>query len=217
MLRPFTLLLRGLMSVSLVGIAATVWAQQPAKGVWLDRPAPDNWNKPGATIPRAPRGSGGLTSNTRCSDSTRRPENAVDSIAAAAGWKLYGPVQSYSGTVVINAMSDVDGMCRPLGYQTFVFVKGKYAGSLSPSPMDSRTDGSSVNVRLISPTQLFAEYSRYADADALCCPSRQSTVNYRIDTTPRGAVVVPSSVDTTSNKVSRLKRRTGHRDLASSR
>ena len=216
MSRRFMFLLRSLMSVSLVGIATTVWAQQPAKGAWLDRTTPENWNKPGTAIPRAPKGSGGLASNPRCSDSARRPENAVDSIAAAAGWKLYGPVQSYSGTVVINAMSDVDGMCRPLGYQTFVFVRGKFAGSLSPIPMDSRTDGSSVNVRLISPTQLYSEFSRYADADALCCPSRQSTANYRIDTTPKGSVLVPVSVETSSNKVSSFQR-IGQRDLASSK
>jgi hypothetical protein len=34
-----------------------------------------------------------------------------------------------------------DGMCRPRQYQDFVFVGSVFAGTLSPQPMDSRTDG----------------------------------------------------------------------------
>lgn len=32
-------------------------------------------------------------------------------------------------------------MCRPRQSQDFLFVRGMFAGTLSPQPMDSRTDG----------------------------------------------------------------------------
>ncbi|MGH9846718.1 MAG: META domain-containing protein, partial [Blastocatellia bacterium] len=107
---------------------------------------------------------------------------------------LFGPVQSYSGTSVFMAMSDVDGMCRPLGYQIFVFVNGKFAGTLSPTPMNSRADGAMGTVRLTRPDKLSAEFVRYTDADPLCCPSKTGAVDYRIDRSGKGGLVVPTGV-----------------------
>lgn len=65
---------------------------------------------------------------------------------------LYGAVQSYGPTKVVTAMSGFDGMCRPLGYQAFVCWEGRYAGTLSPAAMNSRTDGMLMNIRLVSAT-----------------------------------------------------------------
>ena len=100
-------------------------------------------------------------------------------------------------TTVLLAEASVDGMCRPWDYQAFVFVKGAFAGTLSPTLMDSRTDGALSEVRLLAPTSIEAVSLRYADADPLCCPSRLSTVRYRIEHRPeaghRGAVSVPRS------------------------
>ena len=76
---------------------------------------------------------------------------------------LYGSVQSYGLTRVVTAMSGVDGMCRPLGYQAFIYWEGRYAGTLSPTPMNSRTDGAITNIRLVSGTRIFAEFARYAE------------------------------------------------------
>ena len=78
--------------------------------------------------------------------------------------------------------------------QAFVFVGLRFAGTLSPTVMDSRTDGALAEMRFMSGYQLEAAFLRYADADPLCCPSRVSAVRYRIElpaTLPR---VVPMSV-----------------------
>ncbi|MEP7274023.1 MAG: LppP/LprE family lipoprotein [Acidobacteriota bacterium] len=184
-----------IMTLCVFAVSRGVLAQDTAKVAWLDKEL-SNWNKAGAALPRAPKGGGGLASNPRCKPTVRRAENAQDRLADAAGWTLFGPVQSHSGTVVIQAMSDVDGMCRPWGYQTFVFVNGRFAGTLSPTVMDSRTDGSLMTARLYTPSDLSAEFSRYKETDPLCCASRQSNVSYRVDITPKGPLVVPLSVET---------------------
>ena len=93
-------------------------------------------------------------------------------------------------------MAGSDGMCRPTQYNVFVFVDGRFAGTLSPVLMDSRFDGSSGAVRLPLPN-VTAEFARYTPNDPMCCPSSRVTVRYRIDRTPSGAVVVPVDVRTT--------------------
>jgi hypothetical protein len=59
-------------------------------------------------------------------------------------------------------------------------VEGRYAGTLSPVLMNSRTDGALAVARLMSATAIQAEFVRYGTADVLCCPSRTSAVMYRI-------------------------------------
>jgi len=83
-------------------------------------------------------------------------------------------------TTVFTALAGFDGMCRPMGYQAFVYSEGRYAGTLSPVPMNSRTDGSLTRVHLVRSTAITAEFARYRDSDPLCCPSRTSTVEYRV-------------------------------------
>jgi hypothetical protein len=83
-------------------------------------------------------------------------------------------------------------MCRPVSYNAFVFVGNKFAGTLSPAPMMSRTDGASGPVQ-VEPPAINVEFSRYTSADPLCCPSSRMTVRYRIDRTAAGPVVVPVS------------------------
>jgi heat shock protein HslJ len=87
-------------------------------------------------------------------------------------------------------------MCRPRQYQDFVFVRGVFAGTLSPQPMDSRADGAIGQVWLQNGTQLTAEYARYAANDALCCPSRMTSVVFDIAGDKR--VVRPVSASTSN-------------------
>jgi hypothetical protein len=96
--------------------------------------------------------------------------------------------------LVIRGTVGYDGMCRPLQYQDFVFVRGAFAGTLSPHAMDSRTDGALSRVFLQSESRLTAEYQRYAAADPLCCPSRTTTVVF--DITRDAPVVRPVSAST---------------------
>jgi len=160
--------------------------------LWLDRPVID-WNRghisslPAAVAPAA-------TAN-RCLELVRRPSNAFEQAVTREGWALYGPVQRQGGTVVLLAMSFADGMCRPDGYQAFVSVNGTFAGTLAPAPMRARSDGALSTIRLVSETRIVTEFARYAATDALCCPSRVSTVTYRVD---RGAApnVIATDVST---------------------
>ena len=75
-------------------------------------------------------------------------------------------------------------MCRPRQYQEFVFVRGIFAGTLSPVPMDSRTDGALGRVTIPAADRVQAEYSRYGATDPLCCPSRITTVVFEIEKQP---------------------------------
>jgi hypothetical protein len=149
---------------------------------WLDRPLV-NWNRQGKDFPQLPSPSktaGESASVSRCREQVRQPASAAERAVVQKGWTLYGQVYSHGTTTVFTAMSGVDGMCRPLGYQAFVYSEGRYAGTLSPVPMDSRTDSSLTNIRLIGATRIAAEFARYGKSDPLCCPSKKSTVNYNL-------------------------------------
>ena len=98
---------------------------------------------------------------------------------------------------IVAGMAEADGMCRPMDFNVFVFVGGQLAGTLSPLQMASRGDGAIGAVRLAADDAIAAEFARYADRDALCCPSSRVTVRYRIDRTGPKAVVVPVSVQVT--------------------
>ena len=108
-------------------------------------------------------------------------------------------MQTYGDVTVVAAASAADGMCRPLGYQGFVFVNGRFAGTISPTPMNARTDGVADRVTLYSSALLAATYLRYAKDDPLCCPTRTSTVSFRINRDPTGPVLAPTSATTSQN------------------
>ena len=87
-------------------------------------------------------------------------------------------------------------MCRPVGYQQFVFVNGIFAGTISPNLMNSRADGFLFQTDIENPSRLKALFARYTKDDALCCPSRTSKVTYRIDVKNKTPLVVPINVRT---------------------
>ncbi len=186
-------------SLLVAAVAAVALLAGPARAVpaaWLDAPAPKGWNKAGAAIPRPPRFDPDPYLAKRCKGDIREAFSDADRAVAKRGWKLIGAELAFGSTSVVIARAGVDGMCRPLGYQGFVFSGGKFAGTLAPRSMDSRTDGAGQLPRLESATALSVTYARYASADPLCCPSRLSTVRFRIDETPAGPVVVPVSTTT---------------------
>ena len=151
-----------------------------ADGSWIDTLPGAGWNTTGAAVPPARRPVT-PTSSARCMEQVRPASSAADRALEAAGWKLFGPVTSYGSTSVVRAMTNADGMCRPLGYQVFVFVGDDYAGALSPAPMDSRTDGAFSEVPWVDGSSVNATFLRYQAEDALCCASRASTVVYAIE------------------------------------
>ena len=171
------------------GHSATIGSQ-----VWLDEATPASWNKPGAPIPAEPKMTG--ATDPRCRDAARPPQLDEDKRLTDQGWDLVGAFQGGWDVVVIRAAAGYDGMCRPRQYQDFVFVRGVFAGTLSPHAMDSRTDGALARVLHQSKSQLTAEYQRYSAKDPLCCPSRTTAVVFELAGDP--AVLRPVSTSTSA-------------------
>ena len=166
-----------LMAIAMMfGDAAVGWPQN--KAGWLDEARPASWNKPGAAIPVAPKIE--EATDPRCRETARPPQLEEDKRVREQGWDLVGAFQGGWEMLVIRGTAGYDGMCRPRQYQDFLFRRGVFAGTLSPQPMDSRTDGALERVSLQSAARLTADYTRYAAKDALCCPSGATHVVFDI-------------------------------------
>jgi hypothetical protein len=194
LLRPALCSSALLAALLLPPLAKLALAQTEPSGSWLD--GNTNWNQAGAQLPQAPKQEGNNLPN--CQEGLRRASLPEDQLVTAAGWTLTGAAQTYNDTTLITGMANADGMCRPLQYQVFVFTNGVFSGTLSPTPMDSRTDGSLVNVNLYRDGYLSASFNRYEASDALCCPSRESQVFYEVKPQGNAAIVVPQFPISTS-------------------
>ena len=113
------------------------------------------------------------------------------------GWFLTRASETSDRIAIVIGSTAVDGMCRPLGYQGFVFVDGRFAGTLSPVPMDARSEGAETQATIEGPAEVRATYARYRREDPLCCPSRTSVVKFGLEQDPRGPVLVPRDIVTT--------------------
>ena len=162
-------------------VSAEIGIAQKKAPSWLDAAKPPSWNEPGASIPAAPKVE---ESDPRCKEQARPPQLDEDKRVRDQGWELVGAFQGGWQTLVIRATAGYDGMCRPRRYQDFVFVRGVFAGTLSPQPMESRTDGAISRVFLRSGGRLTAEYARYTAKDPLCCPSSSTSVEFEIASDP---------------------------------
>jgi hypothetical protein len=203
--------LSGALAVASVGAALVLLAlgsrSAEADGAWLDQQPLANWNTAGAAIPQSPPRTNPIIP---CPPIGRSPQTDEDRQVAAAGWTLFGSFQGGYGVMVVLGATDFDGMCRPLGFQTFVFFLENFIGTTSPVLMDSRTDGVQGQVFISPPTDdglsagampsLTASFSRYTANDPLCCPSSTSTVQYTIVHTPTGWVLTPGNVATMANQ-----------------
>jgi hypothetical protein len=181
---------RALFLVACAAAAGSAGAADP-KPTWLEG-AIENWNKPAAELPKAPAPA--ASPDPRCSETARKPASKDDRAVVAAGWTLVGAAQIFGGTRAFLATAGFDGMCRPLDYQGFVFVEGRFVGTLAPAPMRARLDGSLIALRLTSETALSADFARYFEQDPLCCPSRLANVAYRLDATGAAPVLLASSL-----------------------
>lgn len=171
--------------------------RSPVKAAsWLDNPKPASWNKRGLSIPTAHAVQD--SPDPRCREQARPSELKEDKLLRDQGWNLVGAYQGGWQITVIRGTAGYDGMCRPQQYQGFVFVRGVFAGTLSPEAMDSRTDGSLTQVSVLSEGRLTAEYVRYSAKDAACCPSSTTRVEFEIASD--GPVARPVSASTSPNQ-----------------
>jgi hypothetical protein len=158
------------------------------------------WNRIGMDIPSPPpvNASG---NDSHCASEQRPSETPEDKALAAVGWRLFGAYQGGWGIRVVGAQSDEDGMCRPLGYNYFVFEAGssRFVGTLSPVLMDSRTDGSVENIRIERGGNLSVDFARYQASDPLCCPSATTMVTFGLAGGIGGDVMAALKIETTPN------------------
>jgi hypothetical protein len=167
-----------------------------ADGAWLDQMPPAQWNAARMSIPAAPAVPAADIVNPQCTQQARPPDTDEDEELVRAGWYLVGHYEGGWGMLVVTAAANFDGMCRPLAYQEFVFVNGIFAGTVSPVLMDSRTDGAAVRTVIQNRDGLMVQFNRYAESDALCCPSRTSQARFGIDRAAGAPVLVLMSVFT---------------------
>lgn len=175
--------------LALISVTSSPLAIAAEGGEWLDAETVENWNVAGGELPTAPAQE--YDNFEYCERAIRAPQVSEDEAVAAAGWELYGPVQLYGETTIITGMANADGMCRPLEHQAFVFVDGEFAGTLSPTTMNSRTDGNLFAIDLILSNYMRGAYQRYEPEDALCCPSGENFLFFTIEEQEGVPVVVP--------------------------
>jgi hypothetical protein len=191
------IVLAALAAAVLMHVSAVAGQQQHPLATWLDQPL-SNWNSAGATLPTAPSGGEAkLAIVERCKLTPPRSTTAERALDAA-GWIPFWNVDQQlvrDEVEIVGGMRAADDTCRPATYNLFVFVGGRFAGTLSPLPMTTGQDGSSRAVRMPLPL-ITAEFARYANADTLCCPSSHVTVRYRIDRAQAGPVVTPVEIRT---------------------
>jgi hypothetical protein len=151
-------------------------------------------------IPIAPTGA---SPTPGCGRDERPAETAEDLAVTGRGWGLFREYRSGWALTVVNGLSGYDGMCRPMGFQVFVFLGGQFAGTRSSAPMNSRDGGSLSEWTYLSPgpgeNTLGATFNRYAATDPLCCPSAQTSVTYVMERGASGPVLVPVRAETGPN------------------
>ena len=175
------------------GTSGTPGAQGTQGATWLNGPVigTPNWNIAGAPVTPAP-----LVPSLApevCVARERPSATLEERQVAGGGWRLvdYWQSQRLGDVAVVMAIIAHDGMCRPLGYNAFVFSGGRFAGTVSPVPMSSRDDGAlSRPPALLASGRLEGSFVRYAPSDPLCCPSRPAvSVVYRVEQTEAGPLL----------------------------
>jgi len=187
---------RPLLAISFVALlpSATAAAERP-DGAWLDL-APVQWNRPGTSLPKPPKEIPKNITPEYCKAYEHPVRSQEERVVSAAGWMVFASFQGGDGVTVVGGAVSEDGMCRPDPYQHFVFVRGKFAGTLSPRVMRARSDGSLKKVDFVDPAKIVADFSRYTGADPLCCPSRISEATFEVRERSGRAVVVLIAVRT---------------------
>jgi hypothetical protein len=110
---------------------------------------------------------------------------------AAAGWLPFlhqDRELKRGGIEIVAATTDATAACEPIDFNLFVFVDGRFAGTLSPAPMTANKDGAAGAVRITGDSSLTAEFARYAPDDPECCPSRRVRVSYQVNEAGEAAV-----------------------------
>jgi hypothetical protein len=189
----------GVLTGVAVLLASTALARQSAeKTSWLDRPL-TNWNQ-ADRLPAAASAAGEDPDALRTRCGITRGESAAHRALEESGWMPYHHLDrelTRGDVEILAGMTTADEACQPTHFQIFVFVQGRFAGTLSPQPMTAGRDGFAGAVRIIEADTISSEFARFRQGDASCCPTSRMTVRFRIDRAGGQALVVPVDVRTT--------------------
>ena len=188
----------GRLAGALMASCVTVSAQ--AGTGWLDRPM-TSWNQPSAGVPAS-----GITADSgaalarRCGfsvplkpDTTSTPASTSTDAVRRAGWVPFLHLDqaiARDDVEVIGGMTAASPGCEPILFNLFAFAGGRFAGTVSPTPMTPSRDGAAGAVRITGTNALTVEFARYAAGDSECCPSSRVRVTYRIDKTGAGPTLI---------------------------
>ncbi len=159
-------------------------------GRWLDGGLVQ-WNAAGAAVPAPPQAPAGddafAHAQRRCASLLKVAETASERAVAAAGWKLREGGTSSRGRIeLVTGFAAFGSQCRSASAQVFAFADGKFAGTLSPHPMDQRTDGGLVATQIHEDGRVDALYARYLDPRSACCPTSHARARFGVVTDERG-------------------------------
>lgn len=98
----------------------------------------------GGNSAEPPEGRGTKYHPEYCKAHERPDTSDEERAVAGAGWIVVASFQGGNGVTIIGGAVSEDGMCRSDPYQHFVFVRGKFGGSLGL--MRARSDGSWTKV-----------------------------------------------------------------------
>ena len=166
-------------------------------GHWLDRPLA-SWNAPGVEIPVASSDAVTRDALVRRCALTPRQTTTGEQALFAAGWipQLHLDRELVDEeTEIVAGFDSATDDCLPSGLNLFVFVGGRFAGTLSPDLTRPGTDGAIGAVR-ISGDRVAVEFARYTPADTECCPSSRVRVTFEIERSGAAPTVVPVSLRT---------------------
>ena len=189
--------MRALVCIAIAFLPAAMLSAQ-AGASWLDRPM-TSWNQPASVVAAAPAGTesqGAL--QRRCGSSSLSSSTTAETLRKA-GWVPFlhfDRAIARDGVEVIGGMTTAGPGCEPTVFNLFVFVDGRFTGTISPAVMTQSRDGVAGAVRVTGPDSLTAEFARYTPKDTECCPSSRVRVTYRIERTGSQAALVPLDMRT---------------------
>ena len=184
--------MRSLICIALAFLSTETLSAQ-AGASWLDRPM-TSWNPPASVVPAAQAGTESQGALQRRCGSNALSSSTTAEMLRTAGWVPFLHFDSAiarDGVEVIGGMTTAGPGCEPTIFNLFVFVDGRFAGTISPAVMTQSRDGVAGAVRLTAPDSLTAEFARYTPNDTECCPSSRVRVTYRIEHTGSQAALVP--------------------------
>jgi hypothetical protein len=189
--------MRALICIAIAFLSAAPLSAQ-AGASWLDRPM-TSWNQPGRAVPVAQPGTESQGTLARRCGSSSLSSSTTAGTLRKAGWVPFlhfDRAIARDGAEVIGGMTTAGPGCEPTVFNLFVFVDGRFAGTISPAVMTQNRDGVAGAVRITRADSLTAEFARYTTKDTECCPSSRVRVTYRIERAGSQPALVPMELRT---------------------